>query len=173
MQKFIVRITQPQSDLLDNEALECFILGSDLPKPFAAEFAMQAKSKRKLVLAETPELCTALNLDGAILDLSKSANVSTDYKKAAESLKKKIIGVICRGRRHEAMLASECEPDFLIFRAWTEGQEKIRELTDWYAEMFLIQSALLPMDDDLEFCAFASDFVILDDIKYKIFLAKK
>ena len=71
------------------------------------------------------------------------------------------------------MLASECEPDFVAFRAWHDGKQKIRDLTDWYNEFFLIQSALVPQDDNLDFSGFKTDFVILDDTKYKIFVANQ
>ena len=99
--------------------------------------------------------------------------IRKDFEQETATLKNKFSGIICRNRRHEAMLASECEPDFLVFRAWADGQEKVRELTAWYSEMFLIQSALLPMEENLDFETFQTDFVILDDTKYKIFVAKK
>ena len=50
-------------------------------------------------------------------------------------------------------------------------KEKVQELTSWFAEMFLLQSALLPVED-VDFSSFDTDFVVLDDIKYKIFVAK-
>ena len=69
------------------------------------------------------------------------------------------------------MLVGECEPDFVVFRAWADGQEKVKELTSWFYQMFLLQSALLPVED-VDFASFETDFVILDDTKYKIFVAK-
>ena len=92
----------------------------------------------------------------------KSTHIAHDYHDLTKDLKHKIIGVITRSRRHEAMLISECEPDFIIFKAFNGGKEKIQELTSWYNEMFLIQSALLPMEE-LDYTAFKTDFIILDD----------
>ena len=97
-----------------------------------------------------------------MLDLSKSEHIARDYQDLTKNLKRKIVGVVTRNRRHEAMLVSECEPDFVIFKAWQDGIEKIRELTSWYNEMFLIQSALLPQED-VDYASFETDFVILDD----------
>ncbi len=170
MQKFIINITEPAYDLLEDLQSECFLLKSDLPSTFIAEFANKAKQKGKLVLSDSTQTSIDHNLDGIIIDLSKSENIKADYEKFTTGLKKKFIGAICRNRRHEAMLVGECEPDFVIFRAWVDGQEKVQELTSWFAEMFLLQSALLPVEE-VDFSLFATDFVILDDIKYKIFVA--
>lgn len=173
MQKFIIKITSEDMSLLKTDALECFILSDNLSDGFAEQFAAAARKQGRLVLAESSAACVRHQLDGVILDLSKSENIRKDFEQETATLKNKFSGVICRNRRHEAMLASECEPDFLVFRAWADGQEKVRELTAWYSEMFLIQSALLPMEENLDFETFQTDFVILDDTKYKIFVAKK
>lgn len=166
MQKFIINISQQNFDLLEDKNLECFILSSNLADSFKAEFAKKAKEKQKLVLSFDVQSVTNFDLDGIIIDLSKSENIASDYKTITQGLKKKFIGTICRNRRHEAMLVGECEPDFVIFRAWNDGKEKVQELTSWFNEMFLLQSALLPVED-VDFKDFETDFVILDDIKYK------
>ena len=172
MQKFIIRITEADFSLLQQKALECFILSAELPDEFAKNFVSQAQAEDKLVLGEKSDACLKFGLDGVLLDLSKSVNITADFKKETVGLKNKFTGIICRNRRHEAMLASECEPDFIAFKAWIDGQEKIRDLTDWYNEFFLIQSALLPQDE-VDFLSFKTDFVILDDTKYKIFVANQ
>ncbi len=173
MQKFIVKITTADDTLLKDERLECFILGPNLPPDFCAGFAEAARNADKIVLTESSEDLMAYNLDGLILDLSNSQNIAADYRAAMKGLKNKFSGIICRCRRHETMLAAECEPDFMVFKAWSDGADKIKELTTWYDEMFLIRSALLPMDDQIAAAEYATDFVITDDIKYKIFVAKK
>ncbi|MBQ7304204.1 MAG: hypothetical protein IJW75_04735 [Alphaproteobacteria bacterium] len=166
MQKFIINITQPNKNLLENEELECFFLNSGLEKEFIASFVKNAKLKNKLVLSDDAATTLEYNLDGVIIDLSKSENIKKDYENLTKGLKKKFVGAICRNRRHEAMLVGECEPDFVIFRAWVDGQEKVQELTSWFSEMFLLQSALLPVED-VDFTSFETDFVILDDVKYQ------
>lgn len=165
-------MTEPDFTLLSDSQIGCFIVSPDLPADFIAEFARKAREKDKLVLCTDKTLCLQHKLDGVIFDFSKSENPAADYHEAAQDLKGRVIGVISRGRRHEAMLVSECEPDFIIFRAWRDGAEKIRELTDWYNEYFLIQSALLPADENLDFTDFKTDFVIINDIKYKNLIAK-
>lgn len=166
MQKFIINITNPTFELLDNTNLECFILSSALEDSFIKKFIEKAKAKEKLVLMTNSQDCLNHDADGILVDLSKSENIARDYAELTKGLKNKFIGAICRNRRHEAMLVGECEPDFVVFKAWADGQEKIIELTSWFSEMFLLQSALLPQED-INYSLFATDFVIIDDIKYK------
>ena len=88
-------------------------------------------------------------------------------------LGRRFLGVICRSRRHEAMIVSENEPDFVVFRIWNEGTEKTKALADWYAEFFLLQTAVEPMDGSVNFSAWPADMVILSPEDYKILVAKK
>ncbi|HCU58799.1 MAG TPA: hypothetical protein DIC64_02330 [Alphaproteobacteria bacterium] len=161
MQKIIFKITKENSSLAADSRFECFILSEDLPSHFKQEFASSAKQSGKLVLGLSLSDVLAYHLDGIVLDLSKSEHIKKDFREQTKDLKNKFIGVICRNRRHEAMIVSECEPDFLIFRAWQDGIENIKELTSWYNEMFLIQSALYPQED-IDYQSFETDFVILD-----------
>ena len=162
MQKIIFKITTENLSFIDDSHIECFILDEDLPSHFKHDFASKAKQFKKLTLGLCLSDVLAYNLDGIILDLSKSEHIKADFAKYTKDLKNKFIGIICRNRRHEAMIASECEPDFIVFRAWADGIEKIKGLTSWYNEMFLIQSALLPMDN-IDYQSFKTDFVILTD----------
>ena len=172
MQKFIINITQQNFDCLEDTVLECFILSKNLPAFFVSAFADKAKAAGKLVLTDDAEFCCLNRLDGVVADFSKSENIAADFETLKQNLAGKFIGLICRNRRHEAMLVSECEPDFVIFKAFRDGAENIKALTAWYNEMFLLQSALLLCEDGVDFENFATDFVIMDDIKYKIFVAK-
>jgi len=162
MQKIILKIETENLKLINDSSLECFILSENLNSHFKQEFAQSAKQKNKIVLGISLSDVLAYNLDGIILDLSKSEHIKKDYARQIKELKNKFIGIICRPRRHEAMITSECEPDFLIIKAWKDGAEKIRELTSWYNEMFLIQSALYPQED-IDYSSFKTDFVILPD----------
>lgn len=166
MQKFIISVTKENFNLIEDKRFECFILSESLGAEFKSAFAQKAKEQNKLVLSFSKEDCLKYNLDGLIVDLSKSEHILSDYEKATGDLKDKFIGVICRNRRHEAMLCSECEPDFIVFRAWEKGADKVKELISWYADLFLIQSAVLPMEI-VDFTAFETDFVILDDVLLK------
>ena len=162
MQKIILFITSEKFSAIDDSRFECFILQENLSSHFKADFVKRALQKQKLVLTLSVSDCLAYGADGVLLDFSKSEKIALDYRTYKKDLKDKIIGAICRNRRHEAMLVSECEPDFVTFRAWSAGIEKVRELTSWYNEMFLIQSALLP-EENIDYQSFQTDFVILRD----------
>lgn len=177
MQKFIVTVTSENTSLIADKGIECFLLDSSMDKEFNRRFAAEATAAGKLVLisgGQAPELCKELGLDGIIVDLSKNEKPKAEFQFLRNYLgKNAVIGAIARNRRHEAMVISEFEPDFLIFRAWTDGIGQVRELVAWYNELFLIQSAVLCCDENLDFGSFACDIVILSDREYTIFVAKK
>ena len=74
--------------------------------------------------------------------------------------KRKFVGLFTRNRRHESMIVSEVEPDFIIFKVWKDGFENVQELTDWYNDFFLIQSAAWIMEDGVPVENLRTDFVI-------------
>lgn len=174
MQNLIIKITQENTDLIADSKLQCFILPDSLPQSFIADFCAKAKTAGKLTLL-SGEKAADLYLqklgDGLIVDTSKDENPAEKIKEIKAKCKKALLGAICRNRRHEAMLVSECEPDFIIFRFWKDGFAANAELLKWYGEFFLIQSAVMP-EDEADVSNLPADFVILSDTSYKIFVAK-
>ena len=168
MQNLIIRITQENTKLAsaDNK-IGCFVLADNLSAEFMVKFTEEAHKHDKLVLTsgnnavEAYQNCKA---DGLIIDASKEEKPQKSVKQIQAQAKKAILGVISRNRRHEAMLISECEPDFIIFRFWQDGFAENLELLEWYNELFLIQNAVLPMQE-IDLNSVHSDFVILDDTK--------
>ncbi|MBR1600289.1 MAG: hypothetical protein IJ677_01775 [Alphaproteobacteria bacterium] len=168
MQNFIIRITQENTNLLNNENIGCFILPDTVSAEFAENFIVKAKQNNKLVLASGDnalQFYKKFNLDGLILNTVKEENPRKFIENIKAQAKRAIIGAISRNRRHEAMLVSEAEPDFIIFQIWQDGLEKNLELLEWYNEFFLIQNAVWPQKE-INTSDIKSDFVILDDVKY-------
>ena len=168
MQNFIIRITQENTKLLNDDKIGCFILPDTVSSEFAECFISEAKQKEKLVLAHGDnalQFYQQFNPDGLILNTVKEENPRKFIENIRAQAKKAIIGVISRNRRHEAMLVSEAEPDFIIFQIWKEGLENNVELIDWYNEFFLIQNAAWPKEE-VDYKTVKSDFVILDDTEY-------
>ena len=156
MHKFIIKLSELNDELLNDDKIECFIISADMITP---EFK---SSKIILVMGENAlEVCKQNNLDGMVIDMSKEDNIKPKLKAIKNELDDKVLGVITRNRRHESMVISEEEPDFIIFRAWKDGIEKTQELIEWYDEMFLIQSAVMIEDDGIEYKDFKSDIVII------------
>ena len=175
MQKILLKIDKPDFTLLNCSQIECFILSSKLEKSFISKFQELASSNDKIVLIEgdnSVDLCQELNLDGIIIDLSKSESLTKDLKYIKQTLKDKIIGVIPRLRKHETMVVAELEPDFIIFKAWKDGFDNIKALIDWYMEFFLIQSATYLEENIGSLENLSSDMVILNHDLYKILVEK-
>jgi len=168
MQNFIIRITQENTSLLNNEKIGCFILPDTVSADFAEKFIALARQKEKLVLVygdNALQFYKQFNPDGLILNTVKQENPRKFIENIRAQIKKAVIGAISRNRRHEAMLTSEAEPDFIIFQIWKDGLQNNLELIDWYNEFFLIQNAAWPQDD-ADISNLKSDFIILDDVTF-------
>ena len=162
MQNLIIRIAQENEKIIADPKIGCLIL-SDLTSDEKAEKIIQViHKKNKLVLCESAEKFVKWHTDGFVLDLSKEQTPQKIVKLLRQRFAKAIIGVISRNRRHEAMLISECEPDFIIFKCWKDGLEQTAELLQWYSELFLIQCAA-QIEEKLDYSSLLCDFVIIDD----------
>lgn len=175
MQKIILKINSEEFEWLDEKS-DCYILNSVLPAKFITDFYQKASALDKIVLVEGENalrICKELNLDGVIIDLSSAEEIKEEMENARKEIgRDKLFGVIARTRRHEAMLVSENEPDFVVFKVWNDGADKIAELIDWYEEFFLLQLAIMPQDEEVVLKEFGADIIILDTKKYKIFVDK-
>lgn len=168
MQNFIVKITQENTKLLQKPEIGCFILSDKCSPQFAENFVSEAHRQNKLVLCEGENAVAfyqKFNTDGLILNTVKENNPQKLVKAIQKQAPKAILGVVSRNRRHEAMLVSECEPDFVIFKFWKDGFAANKELLDWYAELFLIQNAA-QIEEDIDFGVLNADFIILTDTQY-------
>ena len=175
MPKFVVNITDISQPPLAYQGVGCFVVDSSFSPQAVQNFASQAADSLVLIKGEhAVERCLELGLDGVLLDLSNDASPVKSLQASQKSLGKgKICGVISRNRRHEAMLLSECEPDFLCFKIWSAGEAGLKELVSWYNELFLIQSAVFVCDDKADFNGYSADNIILDDKIYKNFCCQK
>ena len=169
MQNFIIRITQENTKLLKNPDIGCFILPTSCSAEFATNFVEEAQKAGKLVLCEgenVVDFYKKFNTDGLILNTVKENNPKKLIKQVQSLAPKAILGIVTRNRRHEAMLVSECEPDFVIFKFWKDGFENNAELLNWYAELFLIQNAA-QIEEDIDYSSLNADFIIIDDSQFK------
>jgi hypothetical protein len=166
MQNSIIKITQKNFSFIKRTEIGCFILPDTADTAFADEFIKQAHAENKLVLTEgnnALDFYLTHHTDGLIIDTSKDDKPQKSVKEIQKKAPKAILGVICRNRRHEAMLVSECEPNFVIFKVWAEGFDANKELLAWYNELFLIQNAA-QIEEPCDYASLPTDFVILDDI---------
>ena len=159
----IIRIDE-KIDLNFADKAECFVVATELDEDFCKCFIKQAEAMDKIVLLygeNAEECCLKYGAHGVIADFA-AEDVGEKMPALRQKLGKgKYVGLFTRNRKHESMIVSEAEPDFIIFRVWKEGFDKIKELTDWYNDFFLIQSAAWLMDDDIDVNMLRTDFVIV------------
>lgn len=176
MPKFIIKISDAASaDYSAAAAAECFIIDTDGDGFDVAALCHRLREAGKIVLlsgSRAAELCRSLSADGLVADLRESVKIKQDMAALRKAYPDKVLGVVCRNRRHEAMIVSENEPDFIIFKVWRDGWQKTRELAIWYSQLFLIQMAIEP-EAAADFADFGADMVILSPESYKILLRKK
>lgn len=164
MPQIILRINNEDDEIADGDDICCYILDSSLSD---ARFA-QAAAGGKMVLTQGEkawEVCQRHNLDGVVVKIDPSRPVKVQIKPLREKLAHKTLGVIIPPRRHEAMLASEVEPEFVAFDL-SGGNINI-ELIDWYNDLFLLPSALDFADAAPDMPSLKSDFVIINAQKSK------
>lgn len=162
MQK-IIRIDEAKESIFDNLKEQCYVLNAGLNEAFCKRFLEKANETEKIVLfygEKAVDVCKSYDGDGVILDFGaeKLKEKMQDLRKNLG--KNKYVGLFTRNRKHESMLVSEVEPDFIIFKVWKDGFLGVKELIDWYQEFFIIQSAAWIMEDGVEVGALQADFII-------------
>ena len=150
MQKFIVRVESEEKRFSDKMEGECYALNAALDEEYCREFVEKAAAESRIVLfygEGAVKTAVHLGADGVILDLGVEGLKEKMAAVRKELGKSGVVGLFTRNRRHESMIVSEAEPDFVVFKVWKDGFESVRELTDWYNDFFLIQSAAWIMED--------------------------
>ena len=162
MQK-IIRVDEEKEEFLEDLSVDCYVLSDNLSSDFCLKFTGVAHKQEKIVLfygEDAVQFCKKYDADGVIVDFG-----ADDLKNKMTALRKelgkdKYIGLFTRNRRHESMLVSEVEPDFVVFKVWKDGFLQVQELVNWYNEFFLIQSAVWMMDEGIDLSSLKADFVI-------------
>lgn len=163
MQKFIVRVESEEKRFSDKMEGECYALNAALDEEYCREFVEKAAAESRIVLLYgegAVKTAVHLGADGVILDLGVEGLKEKMAAVRKELGKSGVVGLFTRNRRHESMIVSEAEPDFVVFKVWKDGFESVRELTDWYNDFFLIQSAAWIMEDGVPSEELRTDFVI-------------
>ncbi len=163
MQKFIIRVDAVSPQILKGLTEDCYVLNTALDGEYCRQFVETAAAENKIVLFYGDDAMQKVHeygADGVILDLGEEALKIKMAAVRKELGKGKAVGLITRNRRHESMVVSEAEPDFVVFRVWKDGFDKVKDLTDWYNDFFLIQSAAWIMEEGIDIAALKTDFVI-------------
>ena len=106
----------------------------------------------------------------ALVEILTTQPIKTQINKIRSQLgSQKALGVIIPARRHEAMLASEAEPEFVAFRFLASEKEKAIDVIKWYNELFLIQSVIDLSGGLQDIKGLDVDFVIINSSDYDDF----
>ena len=165
MQKNIIRIDVVNDKFLIKMEEECYILNTSLDAEYCRKFVEKASVEDRIVLFygdDAIDICKKYGADGVVLDLGAEKLKEKMQNVRKQLGKGKFVGLFTRSRRHESMLVSEVEPDFVIFKVFKDGFENIKELTDWYGEFFILQSAgwLMEEIDGNSLKNLKTDFII-------------
>ena len=169
MPKIILKINQTSDKIYDDEKICCYVAESSLP----LEFIKKIAAKGKMVLlsgGDAVSICKDSDFDGVLVEISTTQPIKAQINKIRSQLgSQKALGVIIPARRHEAMLASEAEPEFVAFRFLASEKEKAVDIIKWYNELFLIQSAVDLSLGLQQLPELDCDFMIINSQDYKDF----
>lgn len=168
MQKIIQKFENGDDNILTNDDICCRIIPSELIEDIVP--LLSRDDCLKLVCGQNAAmLCNRYGLDGVVIDIDTSKPIKKQIDIVKKDIGKKYLGVVCPPKRHEAMLCSECEPDFIIFKTNEENKNDILSVVPWYNELFLIQSALDIEEFSVEYRSLDTDFIIINSQNYKNF----
>ncbi|MBE6445002.1 MAG: hypothetical protein E7019_02955 [Alphaproteobacteria bacterium] len=143
MPQIILKINHDTDKIHENNNICCYILESEL----SDSTINKVISIGKPVLFDGKNAINKINVlgDGIIINIDSRKPLKAQVRPIREKIgTKKIIGTVIDPSRHEAMLASETEPEFVAFRVSEHNFDKAKELIEWYNELFLIQCAVQP-----------------------------
>lgn len=164
MPKIILYVDEEEFQEAENQEIGCYILNTQLSREFVQNFSSRAWRQSKLILAygeNALSVCNQYKLDGVVIDLSRSPHAGKEAKALRQQTNNKILGIISSSTRHDAMLISEAEPDFVIFSFLEEAEHPSKELVNWYNELFLIQSAVWVKDEKTNLEGIKTDNIII------------
>lgn len=164
MPDIILKINTPEDKIYTSNHICCYWFAS---KPSANQ-RQQTAAAGKLILA-SPDIDIADN-DGVVVAVDSTKPLKAQIRPWREKIGgKKALGVIINPTRHEAMLASETEPEFVAFRFNQDNAAAASEVIKWYNELFLIQSAVDLSGGLVDIHGLDVDFVIINSSNYDDF----
>ena len=163
MPQIILKINSSDDKIYTSDNICCYLIGEDVSLDKIAEVTSVGKP---VLMQDTTNAIT----DGCVVNVDSSLPVKSQLRPIREKIgSKKILGVIIEPSRHEAMLASEVEPEFVAFRLTRENLADAVEVIDWYNDLFLIQSAADLSVEKIDVKGIDIDFIIINSQDYDDF----
>lgn len=169
MPEIILKINHAEDKIYQSDNICCYIADANLPQSVVDNIIKTGKMFL-LFGAKNAEQVKSMQAAGAVVSLDSSQPIKKQLRPLRENLgAKKVLGAIIEPSRHEAMLASEVEPEFVAFRITAQNQDKARDIIAWYNDLFLIQSAADFSGGVLDISDLDVDFVIINSHDYNDF----
>lgn len=163
MPNIILKINAASDKIYRSDNICCYFVAAPLPAAMQNELAASGKMILAAPGVEMPA-------DGLVAEVDSSKPVKVQLRPLREKLgTKKVLGAVINPTRHEAMLASEVEPEFVAFRLTAENLSKAADVIKWYNELFLIQSAADLSAGLQDIKGLDVDFVIINSRDYDDF----
>ena len=169
MPQIILKINTINDKIYDSENVCCYLADASLPE----NSLQKIKNSGKLLLLfgdKAAEKLKPLDADGIVVWTDSKKPIKAQIRPLREKIgAKKALGVVIAAIRHEAMLASEVEPEFVAFRLDQENKGLEADVIKWYNELFLIQSAIDLSSGLQDIKGLDVDFVIINSSDYDDF----
>ncbi len=169
MPQIILKINTVNDKIYDSENVCCYLADASLPE----NSLQKIKNSGKLLLLfgdKAAEKLKPLDADGIVVWTDSKKPIKAQIRPLREKIgAKKALGVVIAATRHEAMLASEVEPEFVAFRLDQENKGLEADVIKWYNELFLIQSAIDLSSGLQDIKGLDVDFVIINSSDYDDF----
>ncbi len=163
MPDIILKINTAEDKIHHSDKICCYFVASPLPEAVQNELSATG---RMILCAPGIDMPS----DGLIAEVDSSKPVKVQLRPLREKLgTKKALGAVINPTRHEAMLASETEPEFVAFRLTAENMSHAVDVIKWYNELFLIQSAADLSAGLQDVSGLDLDFVIINSRDYDDF----
>ncbi|MBE6453141.1 MAG: hypothetical protein E7012_06610 [Alphaproteobacteria bacterium] len=163
MPQIILKINDSKDKIYNTENICCYIAQKDISSSQFQEISLTGKPL--LILNDVEP-----SSDGVFFEVDSSKPIKMQIRPIREKIgTKKILGVAIEPTRHEAMLASETEPEFIAFRITSENLSKAKSVIDWYNDLFLIQSAIDLSAEKVDIKGIDVDFIIINSRDYHDF----
>ena len=163
MPQIILKINDSEDKVYDSENICCYIVTKDV---FQSKLQEITQTGKPLLIMNEVDIASS----GTVLELDSSKPIKSQIRPIRDKIgTKKILGAIIEPSRHEAMLASETEPEFVAFRIRADNLSKAKEVVTWYNDLFLIQSAADLSIEKVDIKDIDVDFIIINSCDYNDF----
>ncbi len=168
MPQIILKINNKNDKIYEDDNICCYIVDTSISDDVI----------NKIIKTNKLLLWQGVNAEDKLKNLGNGIVITTDTQKPIkpqlkpfrDKLKKnKILGAIIEPSRHEVMLASETEPEFIALRIREESLSQTKDLIAWYNDLFLIQIAADMSEYKGNTKDFEVDFIIINSKDYADF----